>query len=140
MSAQKKISLALPVILIVVLGHIPALAQQLPGVAKVDSVREATAYWSAPGEGAQVDRYRFEMKVNDGDFNLLADNIPGDRPTYTFTVNCGDTIIVRVAGISATGAQGPFSLPSEPWYADCEGDRPGDLGPPGPPGKPQPLR
>jgi len=140
MSARQQMFLVSTAILIIFLGIVPAAAQQPPGVAKVDTVREATAYWTAPGEGAQVDRYRFEMKVSDGDFKLLTDNIPGDRTTYTFTVNCGDTIVVRVAGISATGAQGPFSPPSEPWYADCESDRPEDLGPPGPPGKPRPVR
>ncbi len=108
------------VIIFSVLSNVPGFAQPAPSLAKNSTILQPTAHWTAPTEGAPVARYLMEIQINDGDFELLANDIPGNVTFYAFDVNCGETVVVRVAGISETGVQGPFSLPSEPWYADCD--------------------
>ena len=108
------------VTIISVFSDIPSKAQPAPSFAPNSATLRPTTHWTAPTEGAPVDRYLMEIKINGGDFGLLTSDIPGNVTFYTFDVNCGDTVVVRVAGISGRGVQGPFSLPSEPWYADCD--------------------
>ncbi len=81
--------------------------------------------WTAPVGGTAVDHYVVEHSVDGGSWAQLA---TASANSYTLTATVGQAHQIRVAGVDASGRQGPFSLASDPYTPD--------LGAPSQPGKP----
>lgn len=90
----------------------PALAQQTV---------EVTATWAPPTEGSPVVFYVLQLAQDGGPFETV-----GTTPetSYLLELTALSTYTARVAGVDVLDRQGPWSPPSDPWYADP--------GPPGP--------
>ncbi len=75
--------------------------------ADIDSPPEAEYSWTAPEFGTEVDHYVVQILVNDLD-TLTINPVPSEY--ISVPVIYGNKYQVRVAGISAAGIQGGFSL------------------------------
>lgn len=85
-----------------------------------------TYNWTAPTTGSAVHHYVVQTSSNGTTWTTLA--AQPTAPTVTITAAVGVNILVRVAGVDATGRQGAYSDPSDPFVPDA--------GAPGAPSKP----
>ena len=99
----------------------------LAGGAIAQDTDSITYTWTAPVEGSAVVTYVVQLQIDGGTWTAVAMTID---PRYTLTYQVGTAVSIRTAGLDASGRQGPYSLPSDPFL---------DAGAPGAPGQPVPV-
>jgi hypothetical protein len=65
--------------------------------------------WKAPSTGSPVAFYRVQLSLNDGAFTAIGTTT---TTSYSVPIEWGNKYVIRIAGVDATGHQGPYSLPS----------------------------
>lgn len=84
-----------------------------------------TFNWAAPTAGTPAVQYIVEQSINDGAWTQVAVVATN---SYDLEATVGDSHRIRVVALDASGAQGPWSLPSDPYAPQPQA--------PGQPGKP----
>jgi hypothetical protein len=75
---------------------------QVPSPVMGDSV---TVTWTGGDELSGLDHYSLSVKINDGNYQVLDDNIPPTTTSFTFDVEPNQLIVVSVTAVDKVGGE-----------------------------------
>jgi hypothetical protein len=64
-----------------------------------------TVTWTGGDELSGLDHYSLSVKINDGNYQVLDDNIPPTTTSFTFDVEPNQLIVVSVTAVDKVGGE-----------------------------------